>query len=168
MPYATTMSAVKKRKLNGLASKTSEAPVRPSKVAKRSKTPEGIDHESEHAAAGAIEGPEGPEGPEGSEGPEGPKGPESPETPHTTEAVEEVPKSFQELGVIDSLCDACTALGYKAPTPIQREAIPLALKGRDLIGLAETGSGKTAAFALPILQGKLSVILSDRTAADNC
>lgn len=156
MPYVTTMSAVKKRKLNGLASKTSEAPSRPSKVAKRSKTSEEVDHESGHAAAGATEGPEGPEGPE------------SPETPHTTEAVEEVPKSFRELGVIDSLCDACTALGYKAPTPIQREAIPLALQGRDLIGLAETGSGKTAAFALPILQGKLSVILSDRTAADHC
>ena len=66
---------------------------------------------------------------------------------------EETLKSFQELGIIDSLCDACTALGYKAPTPIQRESIPLALQGRDLIGLAETGSGKTAAFALPILQG---------------
>ncbi|KAL9135865.1 MAG: hypothetical protein Q9175_002929 [Cornicularia normoerica] len=61
-------------------------------------------------------------------------------------------KSFQDLGIIPSLCDACTALGYKAPTPIQTEAIPLALQGRDLIGLAETGSGKTAAFAIPILQ----------------
>ena len=62
-------------------------------------------------------------------------------------------KSFKDLGIIDSLCESCTALGYTTPTPIQAEAIPLALQGRDLIGLAETGSGKTAAFALPILQG---------------
>ncbi|KAI9654030.1 MAG: ribosomal RNA processing protein [Alyxoria varia] len=61
-------------------------------------------------------------------------------------------KSFQELGIIEPLCDACTSLGFKHPTPIQNEAIPWALQGRDVIGLAETGSGKTAAFALPILQ----------------
>ncbi|KAL8641256.1 MAG: hypothetical protein Q9228_001910 [Teloschistes exilis] len=59
---------------------------------------------------------------------------------------------FCDLGVIEPLCDACSALGYKAPTPIQKQAIPPALQGRDLIGLAETGSGKTAAYALPILQ----------------
>ena len=61
--------------------------------------------------------------------------------------------SFEDLGIVPQLCEACTALGYKTPTPIQKESIPLALQGRDLIGLAETGSGKTAAFALPILQG---------------
>ncbi|KAE8146300.1 ATP-dependent rRNA helicase rrp3 [Aspergillus avenaceus] len=66
--------------------------------------------------------------------------------------AEKRPKSFSELGVIESLCDACTELGYKAPTPIQEQCIPVALQGRDLIGLAETGSGKTAAFVLPILQ----------------
>ncbi|KAL4909975.1 ATP-dependent rRNA helicase rrp3 [Aspergillus multicolor] len=69
---------------------------------------------------------------------------ESPSTPS--------PQTFQELGVIDSLCEACTTLGYSAPTPIQQRCIPIALQGRDLIGLAETGSGKTAAFVLPILQ----------------
>ncbi|BDD60683.1 ribosomal RNA processing protein [Monascus purpureus] len=62
------------------------------------------------------------------------------------------PKTFKELGIIDQLCEACEALGYKAPTPIQAESIPLALQDRDVIGLAETGSGKTAAFALPMLQ----------------
>ena len=68
------------------------------------------------------------------------------------DAEETPPKTFQDLGIIESLCDACKALGYKHPTPIQAESIPLALGGRDIIGLAETGSGKTAAFALPILQ----------------
>ncbi|OJJ47571.1 hypothetical protein ASPZODRAFT_141157 [Penicilliopsis zonata CBS 506.65] len=65
------------------------------------------------------------------------------------------PKTFKELGIIDPLCEACETMGYKAPTPIQAESIPLALQDRDLIGLAETGSGKTAAFALPILQALL-------------
>ena len=68
---------------------------------------------------------------------------------------EKVPtrKTFKDLGIVEELCDACTKLGYHYPTPIQQEAIPVALEGKDLIGLAETGSGKTAAFALPILQG---------------
>lgn len=68
--------------------------------------------------------------------------------------VDKTSKSFKDLGINDTLCEACIALGYKSPTPIQGDAIPLALQGRDLIGIAETGSGKTAAFALPILQGK--------------
>lgn len=62
--------------------------------------------------------------------------------------------TFHGLGIIGPLCDACSTLGYKVPTRIQTEAIPLALSGRDVIGLAETGSGKTAAYALPILQGR--------------
>lgn len=65
-------------------------------------------------------------------------------------------QSFKELGIIDSLCEACEALGYKTPTPIQSQSIPVALQGRDLIGLAETGSGKTAAFVLPILQALMA------------
>ncbi|ORX69300.1 DEAD-domain-containing protein [Linderina pennispora] len=66
--------------------------------------------------------------------------------------TEEAPKSFADIGVMTQLCEACDKLGFKAPTEIQRDAIPWALQGRDVIGLAQTGSGKTAAFALPILQ----------------
>ena len=61
-------------------------------------------------------------------------------------------KSFADLGLREELCEACASLGYKVPTPIQEQAIPISLQGRDVIGLAETGSGKTAAFGLPILQ----------------
>ncbi|XP_074866894.1 putative ATP-dependent RNA helicase DDX47 isoform X2 [Carettochelys insculpta] len=64
-------------------------------------------------------------------------------------------RSFKDLGVTDVLCEACDQLGWKTPTKIQVEAIPVALQGRDIIGLAETGSGKTGAFALPILQALL-------------
>lgn len=63
--------------------------------------------------------------------------------------------TFADLGVCPELVDACDALGWKQPTKIQVEAIPYALKGMDLIALAQTGSGKTAAFALPILQALL-------------
>lgn len=71
------------------------------------------------------------------------------------DAEAEVEKTFADLGLTDSLCDACATLGFKKPTPIQRESLPIALSGKDLIGLAETGSGKTAAFALPMLQALL-------------
>lgn len=77
----------------------------------------------------------------------------SSETEPSAPSAPSVPKTFKELGLIDSLCEACDKMGYKAPTPIQSESIPLALQGRDIIGLAETGSGKTASFVLPILQG---------------
>jgi ATP-dependent RNA helicase DDX47/RRP3 len=60
--------------------------------------------------------------------------------------------SFKELGVIDILLEACEAMGFKKPTPIQSRAIPHALEGRDVLGFAATGSGKTAAFAIPVLQ----------------
>src|SRR5438105_8368679 len=59
---------------------------------------------------------------------------------------------FETLGLDAPLISALTALGYEEPTPIQREAIPPLLAGRDLLGQAATGTGKTAAFALPVLQ----------------
>ncbi|HKW03353.1 MAG TPA: DEAD/DEAH box helicase [Vicinamibacterales bacterium] len=58
---------------------------------------------------------------------------------------------FDALGLGDALVKAVTALGYEEPTPIQREAVPLLLTGRDLIGQAGTGTGKTAAFSLPMI-----------------
>ena len=64
-----------------------------------------------------------------------------------SESVVEV-SGFEAMGLDPRLFNA---LGYKHPTPIQREAIPVLLEGKDLIGLAGTGTGKTAAFALPIL-----------------
>src|SRR5271170_8198364 len=60
--------------------------------------------------------------------------------------------SFSDLGVAEPLCRALKAENYEAPTPIQAQAIPHLLAGRDLLGIAQTGTGKTAAFALPILQ----------------
>jgi ATP-dependent RNA helicase DeaD len=59
---------------------------------------------------------------------------------------------FAALGLDSRLLDALVALGYEEPTPIQREAIPPLLEGRDLVGQAATGTGKTAAFTLPLLQ----------------
>ncbi|CAN6689035.1 unnamed protein product [Malus baccata var. baccata] len=60
--------------------------------------------------------------------------------------------TFKNLGICDELVDACEKLGWTIPTPIQVESMPAALEGKDLIALAQTGSGKTGAFALPILQ----------------
>ncbi len=60
--------------------------------------------------------------------------------------------NFVELGLNQPLADRCKSLGYVEPTPIQRQAIPVVLAGSDLIGCASTGTGKTAAFLLPILQ----------------
>jgi len=60
--------------------------------------------------------------------------------------------NFSELGLGVAQVRACKSLGYTEPTPIQRQAIPVVLEGRDLIGCAETGTGKTAAFLLPIIQ----------------
>src|SRR5207253_2412910 len=60
--------------------------------------------------------------------------------------------AFDPLGLIAPLARAVAELGYEKPTPVQEQAIPLVLAGRDLMAGAQTGTGKTAAFALPILQ----------------
>lgn len=74
-------------------------------------------------------------------------------------------KTFQELDLIDPLRSALADESYEIPTPIQAQTIPAALEGRDVLGCAQTGTGKTAAFALPILNrlGK-----AKRRATANC
>jgi ATP-dependent RNA helicase DeaD len=69
-----------------------------------------------------------------------------------SETTTEEQSGFAELGLRPELLGVLTALGYEEPTPIQRETIPLLIAGHDLLGQAATGTGKTAAFALPILQ----------------
>src|SRR5215217_102063 len=59
--------------------------------------------------------------------------------------------TFEDLGLAPEVLQAVREAGYVHPTPIQEQAIPLARRGRDLIGLAQTGTGKTAAFTLPII-----------------
>ena len=59
---------------------------------------------------------------------------------------------FKDLRLIEPLLQAISAKGYDIPTPIQQQAIPHLLEGKDMFGCAQTGTGKTAAFALPVLQ----------------
>ena len=65
-------------------------------------------------------------------------------------------ETFESLGLAPALAQACARAGFAAPSPIQAAAIPPLLQGRDLLGLAPTGSGKTAAFVLPLLQRLLA------------
>jgi len=60
--------------------------------------------------------------------------------------------SFNQLAIIEPILRALTIEGYSSPTPIQKQAIPEVLKGKDLLGCAQTGTGKTAAFSIPLLQ----------------
>lgn len=63
--------------------------------------------------------------------------------------------SFRDLGLHSAFADRCEQLGYVEPTPIQKQAIPVVLRGGDVIACAETGTGKTAAFLLPILNQQI-------------
>ena len=60
--------------------------------------------------------------------------------------------SFGALGLRASFCETLAKMGFDTPTPIQSKSIPEILQGRDVLGLAQTGTGKTAAFGLPLLQ----------------
>eukprot|EP00878_Enallax_costatus_P041048 GHUV01047499.1.p1 GENE.GHUV01047499.1~~GHUV01047499.1.p1 ORF type:complete len:179 (+),score=36.03 GHUV01047499.1:140-676(+) len=77
------------------------------------------------------------------------------DNPLTEKEREAAIKAFEGLGICTQLAEAAASLGWKTPSVIQQQAIPPLLQGSDVIGLAQTGSGKTGAFALPILQGLL-------------
>jgi ATP-dependent RNA helicase RhlE len=67
--------------------------------------------------------------------------------------------TFEELNLIEPILKALKTEGYTTPTPIQAQSIPLTLQHRDVLGCAQTGTGKTAAFAIPILQ----ILYSDQS-----
>jgi len=87
---------------------------------------------------------------------------QAPALPLATQVPDELaarPKAegFRSLGLNDQILADLAAIGYAQPTPIQVEAIPIVISGKDLLGQAQTGTGKTAAFALPILQALYSI-----------
>src|SRR5688572_13158213 len=83
-----------------------------------------------------------------------------------TESVNiDIPVNFDSLGLAPELLKALTESGYTTPTPIQSQAIPVALAGGDLMAGAQTGTGKTAAFALPLLQKLLPLASSSASPA---
>lgn len=73
-------------------------------------------------------------------------------TPDSSTAAAANNTTFADLGLSEWAVETCKELGMPRPTPVQAHCIPKILEGRDVLGLAQTGSGKTAAFALPILQ----------------
>ena len=70
----------------------------------------------------------------------------------STSSTTDLAEGFTSLGLRPAVVETLASLGYEEPTPIQREAVPLLLEGRDVLGQAATGTGKTAAFALPMLE----------------
>ena len=65
--------------------------------------------------------------------------------------------TFKELNIAEPILKALLDKNYEIPTPIQVQAIPVALGGKDILGIAQTGTGKTAAFAIPIIQNLITV-----------
>ncbi|HLD71935.1 MAG TPA: DEAD/DEAH box helicase, partial [Candidatus Peribacteraceae bacterium] len=82
-----------------------------------------------------------------------------------------LPKEFSALGLIPKVLDVLGRLKLTVPTPIQHQAIPVAVLGKDVIGIAQTGTGKTFAFGLPLLQrlsqghGRALIVLPTRELA---
>ena len=70
--------------------------------------------------------------------------------------------TFKDLEIAEPILKAICEKGYDKPTPIQEKGIPVALKGRDMLGIAQTGTGKTAAFAIPILQHLSETLIAER------
>ena len=64
--------------------------------------------------------------------------------------------NFYDLGIAPNILAALDKLGFKVPTPIQARSIPPALEGKDMVGLAQTGTGKTLAFGIPMIQAALA------------
>lgn len=108
------------------------------------------DFEQEDAEEGSSVSGSGEDEASGDES--GASGGESVAEEEDNNGIEVSDKTFADIGVSPELCASCASLGFKKPTNIQVAAIPPALQGKDIIGLAQTGSGKTAAFSLPILQ----------------
>lgn len=73
------------------------------------------------------------------------------ESSEELEDIVPLAETFEELSLIPEVLKAVEEKGYTSPTPIQAQAIPLILAGRDIVGASQTGTGKTAAFALPLL-----------------
>jgi superfamily II DNA/RNA helicase len=70
---------------------------------------------------------------------------------------EQTEMTFNGLGIVPGLLDALSRLGFKTPTSIQHKAIPAAIEGKDIIGIAQTGTGKTLAFGIPLIQQILKI-----------
>lgn len=61
-------------------------------------------------------------------------------------------QNFKELGISDKTVETLEAMGFKEPTPIQKDSIPYTLEGKDILGQAQTGTGKTGAFGIPLIE----------------